>query len=85
MKKKLFCKKQKNTRQGLVLIQGLALLFSLLFLLIPIFSHAQNAADIQNKINQNNSNIQSLEQEIATYQTQLDALGATKKFAEQVL
>jgi murein DD-endopeptidase MepM/ murein hydrolase activator NlpD len=48
------------------------------FLLVPIFSHAQTATDIQNKINQNNSNIQSLEEEIAAYQTQLDTLGQQK-------
>jgi murein DD-endopeptidase MepM/ murein hydrolase activator NlpD len=50
-----------------------------ILLLIPVvFLRAQTAADIQNKINQNNSNIQSLEEEIAAYQTQLDALGQQK-------
>jgi murein DD-endopeptidase MepM/ murein hydrolase activator NlpD len=50
-----------------------------ILLLTPLaFSSAQTATDIQNKINQSNSNIQSLEQEIATYQTQLDTLGQQK-------
>ena len=58
-------------------------LFKIIFLVIlslalPFFSYAQTAIDIQNKINQNNSNIQSLEQEIATYQSQLDSLGQQK-------
>jgi murein DD-endopeptidase MepM/ murein hydrolase activator NlpD len=52
--------------------------FAILFFIPAVFLHAQSAADIQNKINQNNSNIQSLEQEIATYQTQLDSLGQQK-------
>jgi murein DD-endopeptidase MepM/ murein hydrolase activator NlpD len=48
-------------------------------LLTPLaFSSAQTVTDIQNKINQSNSNIQNLEQEIATYQAQLDSLGQQK-------
>jgi murein DD-endopeptidase MepM/ murein hydrolase activator NlpD len=51
----------------------------IIFLALPIaFLSAQTASDVQDKINQNNSNIQSLEQEIATYQAQLDALGQQK-------
>ena len=55
-------------------------LFKIFFLmavfLIPIiFSWAQTAQDLRNKINQKDDDIQKLEQEIATYQTQLDNLG----------
>lgn len=54
------------------------LLFGIL-LLIPIaFSSAQTVQDIQNKINQKDSDIQALEKEIAAYQTQLDGLGQQK-------
>ena len=69
--KKLF----KSTRQDLVLIQGLALL---VFLIPFAFCSAQTAEDIQNKINQNNLNIQNLEQEIIAYQTELDNIGQQK-------
>jgi len=54
------------------------LLFGILLFIPALFSHAETATDIQNKINQNNSNIQSLEQEIASYQSQLDSLGQQK-------
>lgn len=54
------------------------LLFGILFLIPIVYSHAQTATDIQNKIDQNNSNIQSLEQEIAGYQAQLDSLDQQK-------
>ncbi len=48
-------------------------------LLFPIaFSYAETALEIQNKINQKDSDIRKLEQEIATYQTQLDDLGQQK-------
>lgn len=43
-----------------------------------VFSYAETAQEIQNKINQNNSNIQNLEKEIAIYQIQLDTLGQQK-------
>lgn len=53
--------------------------FLLVIFLIPtVFSHAQTATDIQSKIDQNNQNIQSLEQEIAGYQGQLDSIGQQK-------
>ncbi len=53
--------------------------FLLAIFLIPTpFSYAQTATDIQNKINQNNSNIQSLEQEIAAYQAELDSISQQK-------
>ncbi len=45
------------------------------FLIPIIFSWAQTAQDLRNKINQKDDDIQKLEQEIATYQTQLDNLG----------
>jgi murein DD-endopeptidase MepM/ murein hydrolase activator NlpD len=53
-------------------------LFGIILLIPFAFSRAQTAGDIQNKINQKNFDIQSLEQEIATYQTQLDSLGQQK-------
>ena len=43
-----------------------------------LFSYAQTALDLQNQINQKNSDINNLEQEIATYQSQLDNLGQQK-------
>jgi murein DD-endopeptidase MepM/ murein hydrolase activator NlpD len=49
-----------------------------IFLIPTVFSHAQTATDIQSKIDQNNQNIQSLEQEIAGYQGQLDSIGQQK-------
>ncbi len=54
------------------------LLFGILFLIPIVFCSAQTAADIQNKINQNNSNIQNLQQEIDGYQAQLDVLSQQK-------
>jgi len=42
------------------------------------FSSAQSAVDIQNKINQKDSDIRKLEQEISIYQTELDSLGQQK-------
>jgi murein DD-endopeptidase MepM/ murein hydrolase activator NlpD len=49
-------------------------------LTVPIaFSSAQETAlDVQNKINQKDSDIRKLEQEIAAYQAQLDNLGQQK-------
>lgn len=50
-----------------------------LLLIIPIvFSHAQTKEDLTNKINQKNSDIDKLEQEIAQYQTELDSIGKQK-------
>ena len=52
-----------------------------LLILIPVFSYAQStstAADINNKINQKNTDIANLEQEINQYQTQLNSLGQQK-------
>ncbi|MEI6280686.1 MAG: peptidoglycan DD-metalloendopeptidase family protein [bacterium] len=42
------------------------------------FSYSQTASDIQNKINQKDADIKKLEQEIATYQNELDTLGLQK-------
>jgi len=48
-------------------------------LMVPIaFSSAETAQEIQNKIIQKDADIQKLEQEIASYQTQLDSLGQQK-------
>ena len=41
-------------------------------------AYAQTATDIQNKISQNNVSIQSLEQEIASYQSQLETISQQK-------
>ena len=54
------------------------LLFGIL-LIIPIaFSFAQTAQDIQDKINEKDSDIKKLEQEIIAYQTELNNLGQQK-------
>ena len=55
----------------------------ILFLTSVAFSHAQNTIaqntpDLQAQIDQKNSAISSLEQEIAAYQSQLDSLGEQK-------
>jgi murein DD-endopeptidase MepM/ murein hydrolase activator NlpD len=58
---------------------GFVLILLIVFFVFPaVFSRAQTVSDIQNKINQNNANIQNLEQEIASYQAQLDTLGQQK-------
>ena len=54
------------------------LLFGILLLIPFAFSVAETAQEIQNKINQKNSDINLLEQEIASYQNQLDSLGQQK-------
>lgn len=60
-------KKQFNT---LVLI---------ILLFFPfVFSHAQSAQNLQDQINQKNSDIDQLEKEIANFQIQLDSLGQQK-------
>ena len=43
-----------------------------------VFLHADVTADLSTKINQRNSDINALEQEIAQYQTQLDGIGKQK-------
>ncbi len=58
-------------------------LFNFIFLLIllafPIFfSFAQNVQDLQNKINQKDLDIAKLEEEIKTYQNELDNIGEQK-------
>jgi murein DD-endopeptidase MepM/ murein hydrolase activator NlpD len=57
--------------------------FSILFLagllLVPmLFSNAQTAQDIKNKIEQKNTEIEQLEKEIKAYQSQLNVLGSQK-------
>lgn len=48
-------------------------------LLLPAgFSSAQTAADVQQKISQKNNDIAALEQEIASYQSELNAIGQQK-------
>ena len=55
------------------------LVFLGILILIPfVFSYAQTAQEINDKINQKNTDIDNLEKEIAQYQTQLDGLGKQK-------
>jgi murein DD-endopeptidase MepM/ murein hydrolase activator NlpD len=53
-------------------------LFAGLILTLPAAVFGQTAAELQNKINQSNSNISALEKEIAGYQSQLDGLEKQK-------
>lgn len=49
------------------------------FLVMPVFfSSAQTLQDVQNKINQKDSDIKQLEKEISAYQSELDDLGQQK-------
>lgn len=68
---------------------NIILIFFILFMPFGVFpplrrvageaiSFAQTAIEIQNKINQKDSDIQKLEQEIVTYQSELDNLGKQK-------
>ena len=67
MKLYLVCKKQFK------------LVFFVILLLIPIvFSYAETIADLQNKINQKDSDIAKLEEEIKAYQIELDNIGQQK-------
>ncbi len=50
----------------------------ILIIFVPVFSYAQTAGDINDKINQKNADINALEQEITQYQTQLDSLAQQK-------
>jgi len=50
----------------------------ILIIFVPVFSYAQTAGDINEKINQKNADINALEQEITQYQTQLDSLAQQK-------
>ena len=64
------CKKQFNL---------LILFVFLIALSAPaVFSHAQTVADVQAQIDQRNSDINQLEQEITSYQNQLDVIGQQK-------
>ena len=50
-----------------------------MLILLPFtFSYAETAQEVQNKINQKDSDIKKLQQEIASYQAQLDTLGQQK-------
>jgi murein DD-endopeptidase MepM/ murein hydrolase activator NlpD len=56
-----------------------SVIFLTIFIIIPLaFSSAQTALDLQNKINQKDSDIAKLEEEIKTYQTELDNIGQQK-------
>ncbi len=57
----------------------ISLILLVLSLTIPIaFSYAQTVLDLQNKINQKDSEMAKLEKEIKTYQTELDNIGQQK-------
>ena len=62
--------------------QSKIILFVFLFAVFTIFpfvfSSAQTATDLQNKINQKDSEIAKLEEEIRVYQAELDNLGKQK-------
>ena len=60
--------------------------FALLLLLAPpLYTHAQTAADLQNQINDHNTQIVQLNAEIAQYQQQLDVTAAKKKTLQTAL
>ncbi|OGI59710.1 hypothetical protein A2727_02060 [Candidatus Nomurabacteria bacterium RIFCSPHIGHO2_01_FULL_37_110] len=54
------------------------LLFGILSLIPIVFSYAQTALDLQNKINQKDADISKLEEEIKVYQLELENLGKQK-------
>lgn len=54
------------------------IILAILLMIPALFSYAQTASEIQNIINQKDSDIQKLEEEIAIYQGQLDTLGQQK-------
>lgn len=53
--------------------------------LIPVPSFAQSAAEIQKQIDDNNAQIEQLDREIATYQTQLDATTQKKNTLQNTI
>ena len=61
------------------LYRFVVILFLGILVLIPIiFSNAQTADELNNKIDQKNADINKLEQEIAQYQSQINDLGKHK-------
>ncbi|MFA5931842.1 MAG: peptidoglycan DD-metalloendopeptidase family protein [Candidatus Paceibacterota bacterium] len=86
MKHYLDYKKQLN-KFSFKFLLILFFIFSLgFFLFSNVFSvYAQTALDIQNKINQKDADIQSLEKEIAAFQIQLDSLGQQKNSLSKTL
>ncbi|MBY0376739.1 peptidoglycan DD-metalloendopeptidase family protein [Patescibacteria group bacterium] len=69
--------KTKKIEQNISAVFALLLFFSFLF--FPIYkSSAETAAQIKEKIDQRNSDIDSLEREIKQYQAQIDDLGKQK-------
>ena len=71
-------KKLFNTILFIVLMLGFYFFPPLRWIAGEAISYAETALEIQNKINQKDSDIQKLEQEIAAYQTELDTLGKQK-------
>ncbi|MFA5791608.1 MAG: peptidoglycan DD-metalloendopeptidase family protein [Candidatus Paceibacterota bacterium] len=78
MKLYLDYKKLFNNILFIVLMLGFYFFPPLRWIAGEAFSFAQTASEIQNKINQKDSDIQKLEQEIVTYQSELDSLGKQK-------
>ena len=66
MKLYLACKKQLNRALGShqSLRPWLVIFFVILLLIPAVFTHAQTALELQNKINEKDSDIDNLEQEI---------------------
>src|SRR3989339_1421 len=57
---------------------NIVVLLAVLLAVPVVFSHAQTATEIRNKISEKDSDIRKLEQEIAAYQTQLNGLEQQK-------
>ncbi|MEK7190527.1 MAG: peptidoglycan DD-metalloendopeptidase family protein [Patescibacteria group bacterium] len=72
------CKKLFKTVLLVVLLIGFYFFPPLQWIAGEAISSAQTASEIQNKINEKDSDIQKLEQEIAAYQTELNNLGQQK-------
>jgi len=56
------------------------LLLGILLIIPIVFSSAQTAQEIRNKINEKDSAIEKLEKEIASYQSQIDGLVQQKDY-----
>ncbi len=54
-------------------------------LLVPIFSFAQSAAELQKQIDDHNAQIAALDKEIAQFEVQLETIGAKKKTLQNTL
>jgi murein DD-endopeptidase MepM/ murein hydrolase activator NlpD len=59
--------------------------FFIAIALIPQFSHAQSASQLQSQIQENNRQLEALKAEIAQYQKQLNALGTQKSTLQSAI